>query len=147
VHPPLAGVRLLKLLCTQLFDITLYNNGKDWKKIAEGAYAKVFESKTNLVEPQHVAIKQLFLPKSIYDRCVLHDIFTEITCLEELRLEPCITDLYDYGVDSNSYYIVMKRYSCSLRQWRMGQNKGLNENLSLYLSIYKEFLKSMLIIH
>jgi hypothetical protein len=51
VHPPLAGVRLLKLLCTSLFDISLYNNGKDWKKIAEGAYAKVFESKTNLAEP------------------------------------------------------------------------------------------------
>jgi len=41
----------LKLLSTSLFDITLYNNGKDWKKIAEGAYAKVFETKTNLAEP------------------------------------------------------------------------------------------------
>jgi hypothetical protein len=51
VSPPLAGVRLLKLLCTSLFDIGLYNKGRDWKKIAEGAYAKVFESKTNLAEP------------------------------------------------------------------------------------------------
>jgi hypothetical protein len=42
---------------TSLFDISLYNQGKDWKKIAEGAYAKVYESKTNLVEPQVVAIK------------------------------------------------------------------------------------------
>jgi hypothetical protein len=115
VNPPLAGLRLLKLLCSSLFDITLYNSGKEWKKLAEGAYAKVFESKTNIAEPTHVAIKQLFLPKSIYDRCVLHDIFTEITCLEELRLEQCVSDLYDYGVDNNSYYIVMKRYSCSLR--------------------------------
>jgi len=39
------------------------------------------------------------LPSEIYDRCVLHDIFTEITCLEEFRLEKCVTDLYDYGVD------------------------------------------------
>ena len=113
--PPLAGLRLLKLLCTSLFDIGQYNSGKEWKKIAEGAYAKVYESKTNLAEPTVVAIKQLLLPTSIYDRCVLHDIFTEITCLEELRLEPSVSDLYDYGVDSNSYYIVMKRYSCSLR--------------------------------
>ncbi len=29
----------------------------------------------------------------------------------------------------------------------MSQSKGLNENLSLYLSIYKEFLKSLSIIH
>ena len=48
----------------------------------------------------------MLLPGSIYDRCVLHDIFTEITCLEELRLEPCVTDLHDYGVDNQCYYIV-----------------------------------------
>lgn len=59
------------------------------------------------------------LPKAIHDRSVLHDIFTEITCLEEFRLEPCVTDLYDYGVDSQNYYIVMKRYSGSLRDWRL----------------------------
>jgi hypothetical protein len=59
------------------------------------------------------------LPNSIYDRCVLHDIFTEITCLEEFRLEPCVTDLYDYGVHGTSYYIVMKKYDCSLRAWRL----------------------------
>lgn len=100
VHPPLAGQRLLKLLCTQLFDIGLYNSGRNWRKIAEGAYAKVYEGETNLSEPQFVAIKQMMLPGTIYARCVLHDIFTEITCLEELRLEPCVTDLYDYGVDS-----------------------------------------------
>jgi hypothetical protein len=39
VSPPLAGVRLLKLLSSQLFDLGLYNNGKSWTKIAEGAYS------------------------------------------------------------------------------------------------------------
>ena len=66
-----------------------------------------------------MAIKQMQLPKSIYDRSVLHDIFTEITCLEEFRLEPSVTDLFDYGVDGTNYYIVMKRYSGSLREWRL----------------------------
>jgi len=69
-------------------------------------------------EPQTVAIKQMSLPVSIYDRCVLHDIFTEITCLEEFRLEPCVTDLYDYGVDGCNYYIIMKKYAISLSDWR-----------------------------
>lgn len=147
VSPPLAGTRLLKLLSAQLFDLSLYNQGKGWTKIAEGAYSQVYESRTNLAEPQLVAIKELFIPKSIYDRCVLHDIFTEITCLEELRLEPCVSDLYDYGLAGGSYYIIMKRYTCSLRQWRLNQTKSLNENLSLYLSIYKEFLKSLMIVH
>ena len=87
------------------------------------------------------------LPSSIHDRCVLHDIFTEITCLEEFRLEPCVTDLFDYGVDEGSYYIVMKRYTGSLRDWRLKQKSSIMENLSLYLSIYREVLKCCKIIH
>jgi hypothetical protein len=58
------------------------------------------------------------LPTNIDERCVLHDIFTEITCLEEFRLEKCVTDLFDYGVDHEHYYIVMKKYTCSLGEWR-----------------------------
>jgi len=34
INPPLAGQRLLKLLCTSLFDLSLYNGGRDWKKLA-----------------------------------------------------------------------------------------------------------------
>jgi hypothetical protein len=43
ISPPLAGMRLLKLLCPSLFDLSLYNNGKNWRKLAEGAYGIVFE--------------------------------------------------------------------------------------------------------
>jgi len=147
ITPPLAGQRLMKLLCSSLFDLSMYNNGKNWTKIGEGAYANVYECQMNLTDPQQVAIKQMIQPSSIYDRCVLHDIFTEITCLEELRLEMCVTDLYDYGVDQSCYYIIMKKYACSLKEWRNKQQKGLMENLSLYLSIYKEVLKAFSIIH
>ena len=87
------------------------------------------------------------LPQSIYDRCVLHDIFTEITCLEEFRLESCVTDLYDYGVDGTSYYIVMKKYAGSLSDWRLKQPVQMSENLSLYLSIYRQVLKCFKTIH
>ena len=75
------------------------------KKIATGAYGTVYQCNTNLAIPQMVALKQLSFPKSIYDRCVLHDIFTEITCLEYFKLEPCVTDMYDYGVTENDYVI------------------------------------------
>lgn len=51
VNPPHSGVRLLKLLSVTLFDIGLYKNGKDWDKLAEGAYASVFETETGLAEP------------------------------------------------------------------------------------------------
>jgi hypothetical protein len=46
ISPPLAGARLLKLLCPSLFDISLYNNGKDWRKLAAGQYGVVYECKT-----------------------------------------------------------------------------------------------------
>lgn len=115
ITPPLAGQRLLKLLSTAFFDPTLYTG---WHKIAKGAYGTVYECTTGLAEPVTVAIKKMAVPKNIYDRCVLHDIFTEIASLEEFRLEKCVTDLYDYGVDENEYYIVMKMYTTSLKQWR-----------------------------
>jgi hypothetical protein len=44
-------------MCPNLFDIRLYNNRKNWKKLAEGAYGKVYECKTNLISPKTVAIK------------------------------------------------------------------------------------------
>lgn len=78
---------------------------------------------------------------------MLHDIFTEITCLEEFRLESCVTDLYDYGVDGTSYYIVMKKYAGSLREWRLKQSMNMADNMSLYLSIYREILKCFKTIH
>ena len=100
----------------------------------------MYEVELNMSEPKTVAIKQMNQHQTIYDRCVLHDIFAEITCLEEFRLESCVTDLYDYGVDDSSYYIVMKRYSGSLRDWRLKQQEQMHENMSLYLSIFKEIL-------
>jgi serine/threonine protein kinase len=150
ISPPLAGQRLLKLMCPQLFDLGLYNNGRDWKKLAVGAYGVVYECSTNVKDPSSVAIKKMDLPVDVYDRCVLHDIFTEITCLEEFRLEKCVTDLYDYGVDRSSYYIVMKKYARSLGEWRRQQGDSIQvfqQNLSLYVSIYNQVLKALQTIH
>lgn len=107
----------------------------------------MYEVELSMAEPKTVAVKKMILPQSIFDRCVLHDIFTEITCLEELRLESCVTDLYDYGVDDTSYYIVMKRYSGSLKEWRLKQKSGMYDNMQLYLSIYREILKCFKTIH
>ena len=134
-------------MCPSLFDLSLYGNGQGWIKLAEGAYGVVYEVESCMAEPKAVAIKKMNQPQSIYDRCVLHDIFTEITCLEELRLESCVTDLYDYGVDGTSYYIVMKKYAGSLREWRLKQPPQMQDNLSLYLSIYREILKCFKTIH
>ena len=131
---------MLKLLCTTLTDMSMYT---DWEKINSGAYGVIFEAKTNLPDIQTVAIKQMALPSNIYSRCVLHDIFSEITCLEKFRLDPCVTDLYDYGVTKTDYVIVMKKYSVSLKDWRLKQKGNWQDNLPTYLTIYKDILKSV----
>jgi serine/threonine protein kinase len=115
IFPPLAGHRLLKLICTAFFDGNMYS---EYRKLDVGAYGTVYEATTGLEDPEKVAIKKMAVPVSIEDRCVLHDIFNEISCLEELRLEGSITDLYDYGVDQTDYYIVMKLYPTSVKKWR-----------------------------
>ena len=83
----------------QLFDLKLYNDGKDWKKLAVGAYGTVYECQTGLENPKSVAIKQMDLPSDIYDRCVLHDIFTEITC-------PYYRELFWVCYDARSDHLI-----------------------------------------
>ena len=134
----------MKLLCKSFFDISAYSS---WSKIATGAFGTVFECSTSFVDPTVVAIKQLSFPNSIYDRCVLYDIFNEITSLQEFRAEQCATTLYDYGVDDNNYYIVMRRYSGSLREWRQRQTSCLADNLPIYLQVFKQALKAVEVVH
>jgi serine/threonine protein kinase len=86
-------------------------------------------------------------PKSIYERCVLHDIFTEITCLENFRLDDRITKMYNYGVVDNTYVIVMKKYNCSLREWVLRHKNELWTHLNTILTIYYDVLKIVKTLH
>jgi serine/threonine protein kinase len=144
IQPYGSGQRLLKLLCVSLFDSSFY---KSWERIAVGAYGKVFQCTTSLEEPAMVAIKKIDTPENIYDPCNLFDIFTEITALETFRLEGCVTHLFDYGVDNDSYYIIMKKYQMSLKEWRGLQTKSLNDMMFIYLNIFKDILKAVSTIH
>jgi len=139
-----SGQRLLKLISTKLFNKCIY---KDWEKIAFGTYGKVYQCSTGLQDPVCVAIKQMNIAESIYDPCHLFDIFTEITALETFRMENCVTQLYDYGVDNDHYYIVLKRYQMSLKDWRSKQTASFNDNLPVYLNIFREILKAVRTIH
>jgi hypothetical protein len=68
-----------------------------------------------------VAVKLMNVPTSVHDRCVLHDIFTEILILEQFRHDADACRLYDYGVDHQHYWITMRRYCGSLKEWRKRQ--------------------------
>jgi hypothetical protein len=63
-----------------------------------------------------VAVKLMNVPHSVHDRCVLHDIFTEILILEHFRGDRDACRLYDYGLDHEHYWICMRRYCGSLKQ-------------------------------
>ncbi|KRW99809.1 Protein kinase-like domain [Pseudocohnilembus persalinus] len=144
IKPYPSGQRLIKLLCSSFSDFSIY---KKWEKINAGAFGTIFSSQVQLATPFEVAIKQMSIPKQIFDRCVIYDIFSEITCLENFRLDPCVTDLYDYGVTESDYIIVMKKYQQSLKQWRKQQKGDWQENLITYLTIYREILKSVQLLH
>ena len=144
IHPFGAGQRLLKLTCKHFFNSSIYNN---WDKIGGGQFGTVYQCSTGLTEPNIVAIKKTELEQNIFSPCHLFDIFTEVTALEALRLENCVTQLYDYGCDDEYYYIVMKRYPISLKKWRIQQKQPLKEMLPTYLSIFKDVLHAVQIIH
>lgn len=71
---------------------------------------------------------------SIYDRSVLHDIFSEISCLEYFRLQQSTVTLYDFGYskDKDEYFIVMQKYPMSLKKWRSIQTKPLNDMIPVF---------------
>ena len=133
IRPFLAGQRLLKLLASSFTDLTHYLN---WRKISAGAYGVIYACETDIEDPKEVAVKELSFPRSVYERCVLHDIFTEITCLENFRLDERVSTMYNYGVTANSYAIVMRKYDCSLRDWLCQNRDSLPSHLPLLLRVF-----------
>jgi hypothetical protein len=131
---------LLKLLCTRLFQKDMYKN---LMRLAIGAYGTVYRCR---LVPEYqrmdVAIKLMPVPKNIHDRCVVHDIFTEILILDRFKRDTRVSHTYDFGTDDEYYWIIMKRYKCSLKEWRRKQIAPLAQNLSLYLNVYMNVLNT-----
>ena len=74
--------------------------------------------------------------------CILLQIiaFTEIGAMQRLGKLPgvCsgICKLHDYGIDKHGIYLVMTRYTCSLRAWLAKQHAAPSTRLKLYLTIF-----------
>ncbi|KXZ55089.1 hypothetical protein GPECTOR_3g244 [Gonium pectorale] len=71
--------------------------------------------------PVQVVIKTIPLPGSPFDGCVLADVFGEVSIMERFTGHECICQLLDYGMHDDAYWIVMRRYRCSLADWRARQ--------------------------
>lgn len=137
----LGAIILLRLLCKKLFQPQLYANRKE--RIGVGAYGTVWRTVLPFTHSsiRTVAVKLLSAPKGIQDICVVHDIFNEILVMEKFRGDHRICRLYDYGVDNENYYIVMKEYKCSLKAWRQNQKTPLQQNMPLYMNVFKKVLE------
>ncbi|PRP83232.1 hypothetical protein PROFUN_09444 [Planoprotostelium fungivorum] len=145
---------LLKLLCTKLFQPSMYSDfarigaGEERKSGTQlttaGAYGSVYRACVAHDEKFKVAVKLLSLPRSIHDRSALFDIFTEVSILDKYKQDPRGCFLYDFGVDQENYWLVMKLYRMNLKEWRLKQTKSLAENLPLYLNIYTCILNTVI---
>jgi hypothetical protein len=136
---------VLRLLCLNLFDHTLYSQreciysarrsetereGEDGSRrrsmrsprqeyIAKGATAIVYRSASPLPGSNNVAVKRTdYNPDG--DQCVVGAVYNEVSILKKLRGERAALQLVDFGnhhVDK-SYEIVTEWCPCNLSEWR-----------------------------
>jgi hypothetical protein len=55
--------------------------------------------------------------------------------------------MYNYGVVSNAYVIVMKKYDCSLRDWILRFKDQLSNKLPQILKVFWDILHIVLLLH
>lgn len=55
--------------------------------------------------------------------------------------------MYNYGVVSNAYVIVMKKYDCSLRDWILRFQDVLPSKLPQILKVFWDILQIILLLH
>lgn len=140
------GPRLLRLLCRCLFNGGLYTHRS---RIARGAYAHVMRAEAPaLGRPETgVALKVTDMPSSVHDGHALVDAFSEVTLLESFAQSPSVCQLWDYGVEGDSFVLVLRRYACSLAQWRAALPPDPAPHLRLYLSVFADVLRAVQTMH
>ncbi|CAE7190057.1 unnamed protein product, partial [Symbiodinium pilosum] len=101
-------LRLLKLLVESAMHRWMYTN---MRVVGQGQFGTVMQSGVTVGNQGNlqVAIKHIPKQTNIQDRCVLVDVFNEITCLDTVRFEDYLCQIYDFGVEESCYWIVMKQ--------------------------------------
>ncbi|KAL2623593.1 hypothetical protein R1flu_003798 [Riccia fluitans] len=154
-----AAYRILKLTWRALFTPLLYRNRI---RIAHGAFAQVYLATVRGpdAEDRRVVLKVIDVPKGPYDPCRFFDVFSEVEILERFVDDPRVCQILDYGVESESFVLVLKHYKCSLRTWRERQNNNSNsvrrsdsaagvqqqlfhKTLPLYLEVYSAVIQAV----
>jgi hypothetical protein len=55
----------------------------------------------------------------------------------------CSLQLWDYGVEGDSFVLVLRRYECSLAQWRAALPTDPEPQLRLYLAVFGDVLRAV----
>ncbi|CAL6005606.1 Kinase [Hexamita inflata] len=119
-----AQQRLLRLLCLSKFNPDIYNI-HECNLIAKGAFGQIYSGFVKLHDNSRmskyqvpIAIKIQPIHLNLNDRCVLHDVYNEITILDKLQQSTNFCQLFDYGVSDQGYIMIMKKYLCSFKLTR-----------------------------
>ncbi|BBN11114.1 hypothetical protein MPTK1_5g09170 [Marchantia polymorpha subsp. ruderalis] len=153
-----AAYRILKLTWRVLFTPTLYRSRN---RIAHGAFAQVYTATVrnqSVDAEERVVLKVIDVPKGPHDPCRFFDVFSEVEILERFVGEPRVCQILDYGVDAESFILVLKHYKCSLRTWRERhhgkpggeikpspevQQQTFYTRLPLYLEVFSAVLQAV----
>ena len=135
--------RLLRLLLRGCFDPATYGASRaatqrvepehwGWTHLADGAYGRVWAARGagTAAGEAGVAIKLLRTPAAAHDRCVVFDVFHEVSALERAGAaaaavsssspslpSPIACRLLGYGVTHHHYWLVFERCAHSLGAW------------------------------
>lgn len=55
--------------------------------------------------------------------------------------------MYNYGVVSHAYVIVMKKYDCSLKDWLNANKSELSNKLQIILKIFWQVMQTLILLH
>ena len=138
-----AHVTLLRLLAPALFAADRY---KLHETIARGAYGSVCACTPALPidGTPPLAVKTIEVRRSRYRRSNLGDVFSEVTSLTRLRGENHVVELFEFGTDGMAYWLVMRRYPCTLDQWAKGSDSGSPSTFSATEGLQRRPLTQLL---
>jgi serine/threonine protein kinase len=131
------SLRMLRLLSPSLFSPDQYRSGSH---VANGAFGSVM---TVNKDGKRLAVKSLRKARNEFDNPHLFEVFTEVSILSICQNDRRVTQLYDYGCTSDTYYIVMEYYPMTLKSWR-AQNP--DASLEVLLRLYREFLEAVTVL-
>lgn len=134
-------IRLLKLSSSTLVEtkVSLVT------RIARGSFGDVYTGIAMQDPHREVVVKHM--QARVEDFCFTAKVFQEVEVMERLRGVPGTVPLLDFGRGRDHLYLILPRYDCSLKVWRM---KLGDENALAFkwcLLIFQEVLKRVRILH